>query len=267
MESIIAHFSALGLNLPTFLKIACILILGSLLFCGIFRFIFRKKTLISHAVSASIAIIFIFMLMVLITVMMKEFVVFTTPLPFVTITEDAVGFFIFSNASYLTIATQLLAMIILAFLVNLVDTILPNGKNFFTWLFWRIVTVGSGFLLHYVITLLLTRYVPQGLALYAPAILLAILILMLLTGALKFLVGLLLTTVNPLIAALYTFFFATVVGKQLTQSVLTTGILTGVILLLEKYDVASMSIANGAMAAYLPFLLILIPVWYFVCKI
>ena len=102
---------------------------------------------------------------------------------------------------------------------------------------------------------------------YAPVILLAILLVMLLTGALRFLVGLVLTTVNPLIAALYTFFFASLVGKQITKAVLTTGILSGVILLLEKLGITTLSLLSGALVAYIPFLLILIVVWYIVSRL
>ena len=134
------------------------------------------------------------------------------------------------------------------------------------WLFWRILTVAVGFLLHYGVTWLLHRYLPQGIVLYAPAILLAILVLMLLTGALRFLVGLVLTTVNPVIAAFYTFFFASLVGKQITRAVLTTGILSGVIVLLEDMGITALSLAPGALVAYVPFLLILVPVWYFVSR-
>ena len=102
--------------------------------------------------------------------------------------------------------------------------------------------------------------------LYAPAILLVILVIMLLTGALRFLVGLFLTTINPLIAALYTFFFATLIGKQVTKAILTCAILSGVILLIEKLDLQSLPLTRGALVAYLPFLLLLLPVWYLVSK-
>ena len=96
---------------------------------------------------------------------------------------------------------------------------------------------------------------------------LGILILMLLTGALKFLVGLVLTTVNPLIAALYTFFFANVVGKQVTKAILTTGILAGLVLVLQKMGIVAISIASAAFAAYIPLIILLVVLWYIVGKL
>lgn len=267
MESVISYFSGIGLDLPALFKITCIVLLGSLLINAIARFVFHKQTLLGHAVSASIATIFIFVVMVLIMTLVPDLNHLPTPLPFVSISQNSVSFFSFTGAAYTTIASELLGMIILAFLVNLVDTVLPDGKNIFTWIFWRIITVGLGFVLHYLMAVLLSRYLPQGFALYAPLILLIILLIMLMTGALRFLVGLLLTTVNPLIAALYTFFFVTIVGKQLTKAVLTTGILSGIIVLLERNGIASMALNSGALIAYVPFLVILTIVWYLVSKL
>ena len=133
-------------------------------------------------------------------------------------------------------------------------------------LFWRCLTVAAGFFLHYLTTYLFQRYLPQGILQYAPAILLAVLVLLLLTGALRFLVGLILTTVNPIIAALYTFFFANIVGKQITKSVLTTGILCGTVYLLEDLGITALSLQPGALIAYIPFLILLIPVWFLVSR-
>jgi hypothetical protein len=61
---------------------------------------------------------------------------------------------------------------------------------------------------------------------------------------------------------LYTFFFANIIGKQITKAVLTTGILSGFIYLLEDLGISFLSLAPGALVAYIPFLFLLIPVWY-----
>ena len=85
---------------------------------------------------------------------------------------------------------------------------------------------------------------------------------MLLTGALKFLVGLLLTSVNPLIAAFYTFFFANVVGKQLTRAVFTTALLAGLSYGMQSLGIVGVSISTAALSAYLPFAILLAVLWY-----
>ena len=267
MESIISYFSELGIDFEVFLKIAAMILLGSFLLSGISRFIFRKQTLLAGAVSSAIAIIFIYVAMVLILTVATKLQFLITPLPFVSISQEAMQFFQFESAGYTAIAGQLLSMIILAFLVNLVDGWLPKGKNMLAWIWWRVFTVVIGFLLHYAVTWLFQRYLPQGIVLYAPAILLAILLLMLLTGALRFLLGAILATVNPLIAALYTFFFASIVGKQITRAVLTTAIMAGIVLLLQNMGITALSLLSGALVAYVPFLLLLVLTWYVISKL
>jgi len=267
MESIVSYFADIGVDFLSFLKLAGILLLGALLVCSISRFIFKKQTLLCSAVSSSITIVFIYVVMVLILTVVTELRFLVTPLPFVSISAETISFFRFDDTGYTVIAAELLSMIILAFLVGLVDSWLPKGKNILSWTLWRILTVTVGFLLHYAAFMLIHRYLPQGIVLYAPVILLAILIIMLLTGALRLILGLILATVNPLIAALYTFFFATMIGKQVTKAVLTTGILSGIVLLMQDLGIAEMSIQTEALIAYIPFLLLLIPVWYLVCKL
>lgn len=267
MESIISFFAGIGVDFLSFMKFAGILLLGSLLVSGVFRFIFKKQTLLSQCVSSSIAIVFIYVVMVLIFTVVEELRFLITPLPFATISQDSIRFFSFSGADYTVIAAELLSMIILALLVSLTDTCVPKGKNLLSWMLFRVLTVTIGFMLHYAANWLFHKYLPMGIVTYAPVILLVIVLIMLLTGALKFLLGLILAAVNPLIAALYTFFFATVIGKQITKSVLTTAILSGLMVLLDKLEITALSLQPEALVAYIPFLLILTLVWFVVSKL
>lgn len=266
MESIVSYFANVGIDFVSFLKLAGILLLSAVLISAVSRFIFRKQTLLSSSISSSIAIIFIYVTMVLILTVASDLHFLVTPLPLVSITAERIEFFRFTDAAFPTVTAQLLAMIILAFLVNLIESWLPRGKNIFSWTWWRLLTVVIGFMLHYGANWLIHKYLPDGIIQYAPMILLIILVVMLLTGALRFVLGLILATVNPLIAALYTFFFATLIGKQITKAVLTAGILSGVILLMQNMGITFLSLMPEALVAYVPFLLLLIPVWYLISK-
>lgn len=262
MESVVSFFTAQGLDFEALLKASAILLLGALLISAVLRFVFGKKTLVGHSISSSIAIIFIYVASALILALVPKLQWLVSPLPFVRFDNQSITFFSFQNAVYTAVAAQLLSMIILSFLVNLADTWIPKGKNILSWVFWRCMTVAFGMILHFIVTGLFNRYLPVGIVIYAPVILLAILLLMLLTGALKLVVGAILTTVSPVIAAFYTFFFASLVGKQLTKAVLTTGMLTCVVYLLQDLGIAGLSLAASAMVAYVPFLLLLLLVWY-----
>lgn len=266
MESIVNYFGNLNLDIGAFMK-ATGMLLGALLVLALVgRFAFGKKSALCLAVSSAIGIFFIYSITVVLGDAGADFQKFIAPLPFVTIENDRMVLFSF-QADYTVICTQVLSMIILSFLMNLADGWLPTGKHIISWIFFRCLGVVLALFLHLVVTGLLTSLLPEGLVTYAPVVLLGILILMLLTGALKFLVGLLLTTVNPLIAALYTFFFANVVGKQITKAILTTAILTALVLVLQEMGVVAISIASAALAAYIPLILVLLVLWYVVGKL
>ena len=148
-----------------------------------------------------------------------------SPLPFITLDGDYLHLYSFVSSDYVVACGQLLTMIVLAFLVNLVNGWLPPGKKLIPWLFFRCLSVILAMLLHTIVSVLLNMFLPEGLLTWAPVILLGLLLLMLATGALKFLVGAVIGTVNPVIGLLYTFFFSTVIGKQLSKAILTTGLI------------------------------------------
>lgn len=266
MESIVNYFASFNLDFGMFLKAIGLLIAALLVLALLGRFIFGKGSALMLAVSSAIGILFIYVVTILLGSAGEELQRFIAPLPFVTIKDDTMYLFSF-KAEYTEVCTQILNMIILSFLMNLADGWLPTGKRVLSWVFFRCLGVLIALILHLVVTGLLTSFLPEGLVIYAPTILLGILILMLLTGALKFLVGLVLTTVNPLIAALYTFFFANVVGKQITKAILTTAILAGLVLVLQKMGVVAISIASAAFAAYIPLILLLVVLWYIIGKL
>ena len=265
MEKILNYIQSINLDIGSFWKSAGILLAAILILALLSRFIFGKKSILCASVSSAIGILFIYAVTIIL-VKTGSFVRFITPLPFVSLSDETLYLFSF-QADYTIVCSQILSMVILAFLMNLVNSWFPRGKHLLSWLFFRCLSVILGLILHAIVTAIVNRYLPEGIVTYAPAILLALLILMLLTGALKFLVGILLTTVNPLIAALYTFFFANLVGKQITKAVFTTSILAGLVLLLQRSGVFSFSIASSALVTYIPLIILLIAMWYLVSKV
>lgn len=267
MEKVLQYIENISLDNIQLMKTAGLLLLGTLLLSLFGRFIFGKKSALNNAVSSAIGILFIYALAVILRDIYPQITRWIPPLPLVTISGDRLVLFSFSGADYTVICSQLLSMIILSFLVNIVDGWMPKGKNIFSWIFFRVLTVLIASILHLVSTGLLATYLPEGIVTYAPPILLGLLILMLLTGALKIVVGALMATVNPLIAALYTFFFANIVGKQITKAILTTAILSGLVILLYNLGLGVLNIASAALMAYLPFVILLVIVWFIVSRL
>ncbi len=267
MEAIANYINSLGINFDSFWQAGLILLLGTFLLSAVGHFVFGKRSLLNHAVSSAIAVLFIYAASIVLSTTGAEFQHLIAPLPFLNINGDQVILFSFENAHYTAICSEVLSMIILSFLVNLADGWLPSGKNVLSWFFFRCLTVVIAYLLHLLVVGLFVTYLPEGIVMYAPVILLALLILLLLTGVLKIIIGALLATVNPIIGGLYTFFFANVIGKQITKAMLTAAIISGIIVALQYVGFAVISIASAALIAYIPFLLILIVLWYIAMKI
>lgn len=266
METVISYFRDLQIDILSLLKTGGILLLGMLIVSLLGRFVFGKKSVLSSAVSSAIGILFIYAITVILESTGAQLRMLVAPLPFASLEGNNLVLFSFQNANYTEICSQVLSMIVLSFLVNLADGWLPKGKKLLGWVFFRCLTVVIGYALHLVVVWLFTTFLPQELVIYAPTILLALLILMLLTGALKLVVGAALTAINPLIAAFYTFFFANFVGKQITRAILTTALLAGLVMLLNHLGCGVISIASAALLAYIPFMIILIALWYIVTK-
>lgn len=253
-----------SIDFDHFWKALLVLAAGTIVLGTVGRFAFGKRSALNHSVSSAIGILFVYAATVVLYSMGARYQRFIAPLPFVSFSGTEMTLFNFFAADYTLICTQLLSMIILAFLANLFDGILPKGKKIIGWLFFRCLTVVLAMAAHLAVDWLFTTYLPQGLVTYAPTIVLCLLILLLGVGALKVVIGALLATVNPLIGAFYTFFFATIVGKALSKAILTTAILTAIILALNYIGIAAVSIASAALIAYIPLLVILIAVWYVV---
>ena len=98
-------------------------------------------------------------------------------------------------------------------------------------------------------------------------ILLGILLLSLALGALKLIVGALIATVNPLLAVLYTFFFASVLGKMVTRAILSTMILCAIVYALNYFGIFSIFIGTGVLIAYIPLLVALLILWFIIGKV
>ncbi len=267
MNEIMNYLQALvpqEFDVLAFLKAVAIFVGAFLILSGIGRLLFGKKSALNSSISTAIGILFIYALTIVIHSYALALDFLVSPLPFIQISADTLTVFSIVGADYVTLCGEVLNMIILAFLANLVNSWLPQGKKLLGWLFFRVLSIGVAMLLYALVNNLLTALLPDGLLQWAPVILVWLLVIMLAVGALKFLVGLLLSTVNPLIGFLYTFFFANAVGKQLSRAMLTTALLCGIVYALNAVGVTGIFIGSAALAAYLPLLIILLILWYIV---
>ena len=134
LESLFDTVQSIELDTPTFFKdigITCAIILALSLLC---RALFGKRSNLNHAISSAIGILSVYILGIFLYGTSYVLSGLLTSLPFVAVRDGMLAIFSFTDASTSEICAMLVRMIMLSFLVNLLDIVLPKGKNLFSWL-------------------------------------------------------------------------------------------------------------------------------------
>ena len=222
-----------------------------------------KRSSLNRSISCAIGILFIYVLTVIVyTFKPWNLEDLLSPLPFVRFSREYLFIMPVTGTRFPVLCSEILSLIILAFLVNLLDSILPNGENFFSWYLMRFLTVVFSMVLHFFVRNALYTYLPEVLVTYAPTVLLVILAFLLLSGVVSLILGLVISIANPFLGAMYTFFFSTVVGKQLSKAVFSSVILCAIVYLLEFFGYTVLCITAEALVAFIPLVIVLLILWY-----
>lgn len=266
MEQLEKYINSLDLDWQTLLIGGAVIVVCTLLASILGRFVFGKRSSFSAIITSALSLVFIYIAGIALYCVDTQFEPVLHLLPMVTINGNTLTFIDFEAAHYTVISAELLHLVVLAFISNLFDRWIPKGEHIISWLFFRVVSLLLSFVAYAALVWAGKQFLPDEFLTYAPLILLCILALMLLTGILKIPFGLFLTTVNPLIAALYTFFFANIIGKLVTRAVFTAAILAGIVYLLGKIELGTILLGSSLLIAYLPFLILLFVLWYLVYR-
>lgn len=247
-----------------YLKLLGLLVFAFLFVSSLFRFIFGKKAQLNRAVSSAMEILCLYVINIVIYSMGIHLEVFLSPLPFVELQGEYLHIFPIFQAEFTDICDQVLKVLIIAFFVNILNDIIPDGKNVFTWYLLKLITVALAVGANYLIDLALAAFLPQGFTQIAPTILMISLVALVLLGSLKLLTGIALAFLDPIISALYTFFFSNFIGRELARAMVTTALVTGLVALVNALGITSAFIAAVALTGYIPLLLTLFMVWYLI---
>lgn len=255
-----------NLDFMSILKLALVFVVASLVLGLIGRLIFGKKSVLNQSTSSAIGIIFIYIITIFIHGFGLDLKFLLSPLPFLSIGEPAnvVSLYVPINDPLL-LCGELMNLVVLAFLTNLANKIIPQGKKLVSWLLFRVLSVSISMVLFSLVNNLLTAYLPDSLVTWSPVILLGVTVLTMILGAIKRLIGAALTTVNPLIALLYKFFFVTLIGKMISKAVLTTALVTGLFYALNQFGIVSLVITSSFF--FLPLIIVLLVIWFLLGKV
>ena len=233
-------------------KTALIIIAAFLILGGTFRLLFGKGSKLSRAVSAVLSIGLVYLSAILLYYFVPELRTSLSQLPFITVTADHFLLWDLKLLGESLLYPSLLQLALLAFLVNLLETVLPEGKNFFTWYLFRLVTVAGALAGFLTVSHLAGIFVPELFGSWAKYIILGFWAMILISALLKGLLALVLTVVNPIIGGIYTFFFVNKLGSQFSKSILTTLLSCGVLTLLGNAGLNQFAFADFSLAAYGP---------------
>ncbi len=241
---------------------------ASLILGVISRVVLGKRSSLNGSLSAAMGILFVYAVTVVVyTYRPWNLETLLSPLPLVTFTGEYLIVFPIADAQFPALCSEILSLVILAFLVNLLDTLLPKGENVVSWFILRLFTVGASMGLHLGVCWAIETYLPSVLVAYAPAILLVLLVFMMLSGLLNLILGLVISVTNPFLGAMYTFFFSNIIGKQLSKAVFSSAIICAVAWLLEFLGYTVICISAAALTAYIPLVLVLLALWYIIGRV
>lgn len=242
--------------------------MGSLVFSILGRMVLGKRSSLNRSISSVMAILFIYAVTIVVyTFKPWNLDSLLSPLPFVTFFNDYLVILPLVGIRPTVLCRELLSLVMLVFLVNLVDTFMPQGKTTLRWFLLRFCTVLAAMGLHIVAHWACNAYLPGFFITYAPSVLLSILVLLLTLGFLNAVLSLVLTITNPIVGVIYTFFFSNVIGKQLTKAVFSTGILCVILYFIEAFGYSFIHISAVALTAYIPLAIICLGLWYLIGRL
>ena len=251
-----------------YLRDILLVCVGCFLLAGLFRLISGKNGSAVKSVSAVLGILILYCMRVVLEQWDTPLQTYFVQLPFVQINFSSVEILSLDAVNQPIIYIEIVNLLMLVFVFNLLETLLPIGKNFFVWLLLRCVSVIGTFVIYTAAQFLFVQFLPSFITDYAPLILLVILGLFLAVTVFKWLFGLILgITASPIVGGIYTFFISNIVGKQLSKSALTTAGLFLLVYLCKHYSITIISIPDPVGIALALVTALTIGVWFVISRV
>lgn len=222
-----------------------------------------KGSAFSHALSSSVAVLVVYTVFAIIYRLDPKIMASIIELlPMFSLKDGIVTLFDFSAAGLTAVCAELLHIYILVFMVIMLDDMIPDVKNVPSWFVLQFIITAVATLCYWLFVHFVNAYIPGLLDNYAPLVLVSILVFMMGLALLNAILGLMLTAINPLLGAVYTFFFSTKFGKALSKAALSTVLLCALVIFVKSLGYISFAIVGGTLLPFLLFLILLMLLWY-----
>lgn len=234
-----------------------LLCLGLCIGCGVLRLLFGKDSGPGSAVLALVPVTILYAGAVLLWSVMPELAWLLPSLPFLAFTPEGVTLTVPAPGNDPVFTASLMGLYILCFGCNLLEAVLPRGRQFLTWLTLRLCSALGALGLYAGLYALAEPYLHQ----WAGAIVAGLWLLIALLAVLKWLLDLSAGSVNPLLKFVFSFFFVKNPGLQLTRAILTCLLALGAIQWLYSSGfagIAFLPISSGSWGAGMLILLAIV---------
>ena len=233
------------------------------------RIFFSKMIDMQHAIVSAVGIMMMYAACIAIYIFnpmgLKKYIF---PLPFITMAEDQLSLLTFSQETDTVIFNQLLAMLLLACIVNQIYHFEPKEVKMLGWLVFRLCSTGIAIGMYigfcWVLSKLHLERLPESIKNYGPVILLGFVLLTFLIGSIKRILSFFMKKLNPAFEGLHTFYFTNKFGLQISRGIGTTIILTVFVRGLDLLGFHQLPIGKEALAGYFPLLGLFFLLWLFI---
>ena len=256
---------------PQFLanmKTALMICIACFLMGCLLRLLFGKRGTAVRSVTVALGLLITYIITHILNVSGSPLIQILSPLPFVQFDSGMINIFALETADRNALCYELINLIMLAFLFGLVDDLLSAGKNVITWILLRCVCIAGAYLCYTMVNTVFTRILPGFILTYAPVLLLVLLAVFLAVTVFKWLIGLILgVSGGPVLGAIYAFFISHIVGKQLTKSALTTGILYLLVYLANRFQITAITPGESGGVVMALTITMISSVWYLIYRV
>ena len=239
-----------GFNPADMLHALFYLVGVALILAAMVRLIHKKASQYNHALSSAMALMFMYMLMLLLHRVIPDIVdpvLQKLPLIDVNFKTGTISLFQFSMDRFAEGCRELVYVLILSFCLIGLDDIIPDSRNTASWICLQFVIVCIALAVYCFILNSINTFFPEVFTSVAPMILVSILMFMVFLGLLKVLLTVMLAAVNPLLGAISAFFSSNKLGMALGKSVMCSFVLIAMTVFLKYKAIVSVPLENLTM--------------------
>ena len=236
----------------------------ALILAALVRLIHKKASQYNHALSSAMALMFMYMLMVLLHRLIPDIVdpvLQKLPLIDVNFETGTISLFQFSMDRFTEGCRELVYLMILSFCLIGLDDIIPDSKNVGSWMLLQFIIACIALAIYCFILNSINTFFPEVFTSVAPMILVSILLFMVFLGLLKVILTMMLVAVNPLLGAISAFFSSNKLGMALGKSVMCSFVLIAMTAFLRFKEVTVVSLDDLTMLVCSLPLIILALLW------